>query len=332
MSQEPRCLVALSAQERTLFFPNEVTRPFDRILPHARYVEPPFTHAAWEKLLSVFDPEILVSCWETPPIPEGLASLRYVCHVAGSVRAQVSKPLIERGVRVTNWGESASESVAEAALLLTLSALRRSHDVARIMHIERGWAAARGGTSSLYDRHIGLHGFGAVARRLVALLQPFRPKISAYSEGVPLKCYQDLGVRPCESLAALFRGAEILIEVEALNARTRGSVDREMLSLLRPGAVFVNVGRGGVVDETALVERARTGTVRLALDVYADEPLSPDSPLRGLSNVVLFAHSAGPTDDAFPACGQFAFQNLARYCEGATLQGVITAEAYDRAT
>lgn len=332
MNAEPRCLVTINRKERALFFPPGLERPIDSVLPQAKYVETPLPDADWSAQIAAFDPEIIVSCWETPLIPVTANSLRYVCHLCGSVRDQVPRALVERGVAVTNWGDGASASVAEAALFLTLSALRRSHAVARVMHVDRGWTEAKGGTRSLYRRKVGLHGFGAVARRIVALLRPFEVELAAYSEGVPPDCFLQLGVRRCTSLQELFATSEILIEVEALTARTRGCINERLLACLPDEAVFVNVGRGAVVQAGALETWTRDPRKRLALDVYSQEPLPPDSPLRGRSNVELFAHTAGPTVDCYPNCGQLALANLRRYLRGEPLHALITTEVFDRIT
>jgi phosphoglycerate dehydrogenase-like enzyme len=109
-------------------------------------------------------------------------------------------------------------------------------------------------------------------------------------------------------------------------------VQEKHLRLIRPGGIFVNVGRGAIVDEDALHRVASEGTIQFGLDVFAHEPLPVDSPLRGLRNVSLTPHIAGPTTDRRRDAGAFAVANLAAYAGGNPLRGLVTPEVYDIAT
>jgi len=200
------------------------------------------------------------------------------------------------------------------------------------MHVERQWPRPPFGTETLFDRRVGIHGFGSIARKLVTLLRPFRAKVSAFSDGVPDRIFENCEVAQAASLDELFRESEILVELEALTPVTVGQVDERRLRLLRPGATFVNVGRGGLVDEPALTRIAEEGQLRVALDVYAVEPLPASSPLRGKPNVTLFPHCGGPVDAGYTRCGDFALANLERYLRHEPLQAVVDLEVFDRST
>ena len=104
-----------------------------------------------------------------------------------------------------------------------------------------------------------------------------------------------------------------------------------LLRLMPPGAAFVNVGRGKVVDEDALLRVAREGRIQVGLDVFATEPLPADSGFRGLPNAVLLPHIAGPTLERRRDAGTHALENLRAYAEGRPLKAVITPEVYDAA-
>ena len=107
-----------------------------------------------------------------------------------------------------------------------------------------------------------------------------------------------------------------------------GAVTERHLRLLRPGAVFVNTGRGRVVDEAGLVKVAREGKVLFGLDVFAVEPLAKDHPLRGLRNVNLTPHLSGPTTDRRRDAGAHALRNLRAYVAGQPLDAVVTSDLY----
>jgi phosphoglycerate dehydrogenase-like enzyme len=124
----------------------------------------------------------------------------------------------------------------------------------------------------------------------------------------------------------------VLVELAPLIPATTGLIDEKLLRLLPPGAAFVNVGRGAVVDEDALIRVAREGKIQFGLDVYAHEPLAPDHPLRGLPNVFLTPHFAGPTLDRYPDATAQALRNLRAFTQGLPLEAIVTPEVYDRST
>lgn len=186
-------------------------------------------------------------------------------------------------------------------------------------------------TRTLFGLRVGIHGFGSVARALIRLLSPFGVSLSAYSDGVPQALFSQHGVRAAASLQELFAGSDVLIECESLTAATRGIVTAGLLAALPDDAVFVNVGRGEVVDEAALVREANAGRLRVALDVSAVEPLTSDSPVVRCGRVILSPHIAGPTSDRYAECGSWALEKLGRFLDGQP-PSVMSLAAYDRAT
>lgn len=283
--------------------------------------------------LDAVNPEILLTGWATPGLPKILPGrLRYVCHLCGSVRHLVSRAQIERGLLVTNWGDSISRTVAEGALLHILASLRRATRWTLAMHREKGWLDGPDPTQSLFGQKVGLHGFGRVARELVALLRPFGVTVACFAPDVTPGNAASHGVQCAPSLEALFAKSDIVVELAPLCASTVNIVLEKHLRLIRPGGVFVNVGRAAVVDETALLRVAREGRIFLGLDVFTVEPLPADSPLRGLDNVFLTPHLAGPTPDRRRDAGALAVANVSAYAEDRPLRAVVTAEAYDSST
>lgn len=333
-----RVLFALDAHERENFFPDAPPRLpdiTDRWRPDGA-----LSPAAWLALLDEFQPTVIVSCWSTPPIPASFAAagspLRYVCHLVGSARNLVPRMFLERGGVLTNWGSLAGKIVAEHALLLALSSLRRQpawHPLItgpRISPWRSGTMRLK--TRSLIGRRVGLHGFGHVARSLALMLQPFEVEISAYSSGVPAAFIRTAGITPCASLVELAARSDVFFDCEALTPETAGSVNAAVLAALPDNAVFVNVGRGRLVDEPALLHEAKSGRIQIALDVVAREPLGPDNPLVAIPDAVFSPHIGGPTHDRFPDCGRLALKNIGRYLRGEPLESLITTELYDRST
>jgi Phosphoglycerate dehydrogenase and related dehydrogenases len=334
----PRLVIALTEEERTLFF-GSTAAGFSPLPAEVVWLrESDLTESGWRERLQALAPSVLVTAWQTPPLPsDWLQSpdcpLRYVCHVTGSVRRLVPRVFLERGGWVSNWGTLAAATVAEHALLLGLASLRNLVAWRAFMQQRpKTRPAARLGTRSLFGRRVGLHGFGAIARELVALLRPFRASVAAYSAGVPPAVMQDLGVEPCTSLETLFARSDIVFGCEALMPSTIGSVTASALAALPDGAVFVNVGRGRIADEDALLREAKSGRIRVAVDVVSHEPIDASSPWLDTANALVSPHIGGPTLDMYPEFGRHALDNLQRYFAGQTLAAVVTCESYDRST
>ncbi|MFA7342991.1 MAG: hydroxyacid dehydrogenase [Terrimicrobiaceae bacterium] len=340
VSGAERLLFAVTARETALFFPDadpdfseaDACEWFDG----KQHPEP----GDWLRQLECFRPTVLVTCWDTPRIPEEFigskgCSLRYICHLTGSPRHIVPRSFLARGGLLTNWGRLAGAPVAEQALLLALAGLRNMgfwRSYIRRKSRDSDWPIVDLGARSLFNRRVGLHGFGHVAQTLTQLLRPFHVTLSAYSEGVPRELMRSAGVTPCDSLAELFSTSDILFECEALTPKSEGCVDARILSALPDGAVFVNVGRGRVVDEPALLHEVRQGRIRAALDVVSEEPVSEQSEVMRVPGLVVSPHIGGPTPDRFPLCGRFALQNLRNYFNGEPLEALVTLEIFDRST
>lgn len=330
-------LVVLTEKERQMFFGRSRVMESNARTTVQDLWSDTLDAARWEEQLAALRPDVLISGWSTPPLPESWVAsddcpLRYVCHVTGTVRRLVPRVFLERGGRVSNWGGLAARSVAEHALLLGLAALRDLpawKPVLETPRQSRVWDSVR--TRPLRGSRVGLHGFGAVARTLVELLRPFDVQICAYSAGVPDELMRDAGVTPVQALVDAFKGRDIVFDCEALTPQTQGSVTAEVLAALPDGAVFVNVGRGRVIDEPALVREASSGRIRVAVDVMSSEPAQADSPLVR-AGALVSPHVAGPTVAEYPVLGDHALANVRRFLEGRPLDAVVTIESYDRST
>ena len=99
------------------------------------------------------------------------------------------------------------------------------------------------------------------------------------------------------SLEEIFSECKIVTIHSAMNDKNRHMITRELLSLLRPDSLLINTARGGLIDEEAMTELLAAGSFRAILDVFEQEPLPEDHPLRQLANVYVIPHRAGPTYD-----------------------------------
>ena len=330
-SQPSVLLAALTPTEVGDFFPEPLWSEIQKCACSFHHLDSMDISAAdFDQELHAINPEILIACWRTPPLPAMLPSgLRYVCYLAGSVTRLVSPVHLEQGLLLTNWGKSISHVVAEGALFHVLSCLRHATTWCIAMHQKGAWKSETTITNSLFGRKVGIHGFGNVARELVKLMRPFGVTISAFAPDVTPAVERDWGVSRASSLEDLFAENDIVIEASPLIQETYRIVQERHLRLLRPGSVFINIGRGDIVDEEALVRVAREGQVQFGLDVFAAEPLPADHPLRGMLNVSLTPHLAGPTTDRRRDAGAWALRNLRAYAAGEPLEAQITSGNHD---
>jgi len=220
-----------------------------------------------------------------------------------------------RGVAVANMPGANAVAVAEHTVALLLAVLRRVPRFDAEVRDGRGWpldAAIPESLGEVAGRTVGLVGYGAIARRVEAIVSAMGATVVHHR--------RDPGSMPLDEL---LRAADIVSVHVPLTEATRGLIGPAELALLRPGAVLVNTGRGGVVDEAALVEALRAGRLSAGLDVFADEPLPPGSPFVALDNVVLTPHVAWLTFDTMVRCIELGVANARRLQLGEPLENQV---------
>lgn len=186
-------------------------------------------------------------------------------------------------------------SMAEAAIMLILASL---YDLpGREQHLRSNAPGMPPLGEMLYGKTIGLVGFGRIARAIVDRLLPWGVRFQTYSPRYATSSATIAAV----DLDTLLASSDVICVVSALNDETRHLLDAERLRKIRPGATIVNVARGAIIDEAALVREAQAGRFsRLALDVFETEPLPTDSPLRTIPNAILTPHAIGHTRGVAP--------------------------------
>lgn len=330
MPKPSSILAAITPAELHDFLPEPLWSEVRTLAPDFQLVNPAGQSTeAFSHTLASANPEVLIAAWKTPLLPARLPSrLRYVCYLCGSVKRLVTREHLGAGLIVTNWGGSISRIVAEWALFHTLCGLRRASYWSLAMHMQGAWKGSDSATASLFGRRVGIHGFGMVAREFVKLLAPFGCTISAHAPDVDERVATQWGIRAEPSLETLFATNDIVVELAPLIPETAGLVTEALLRLIPPGGVFVNLGRGAVVDEAGLIAVAQEGNIFFGLDVYAQEPLPRDHPLRGLPNVMLTPHIGGPTTDRRRDAGAFALKNIRAYAADLPMEAVVTPEVF----
>ncbi|WP_310962080.1 2-hydroxyacid dehydrogenase [Nocardioides terrisoli] len=217
---------------------------------------------------------------------------------------------VERGILVSNTPDVLTDCVADTALGLTLDVLRGLSAADR--YVRRGAWPTEGNFPLMHrvsGKRVGILGLGRIGRAIATRFEAFGCPIS-YHQRTELSG-SNYGYHPtATSLAA---AVEILVVATAGGAGTRGLVDRDALVALGPEGYLINIARGSVVDEDALVDLLVEGRLAGAgLDVFAAEPKVPEA-LLGLDNVVLLPHVGSGTVETRAAMEQLTLDNLASY-------------------
>ena len=214
-------------------------------------------------------------------------------------------------------GANAS-AVADIAVTLMLAATRRL--VVADGYVRSGdWATAKPSPmmrpqQGVRGRKVGIFGMGAIGRKIAARAAAFEAEVGYFSRGRP-----DAAYRYLPSLAALADWCSVLIIAVRATPETHHVVDADILKKLGEDGYVVNVARGSVIDQDALVAALKDKTIAGAgLDVYASEPHRPGE-LTGLSNVVLTPHIGGHTLEAHQAMQDCVVANLAAFFAGEPL-------------
>jgi len=261
------------------------------------------------------DVDVVIGCWGMPCVnSEALAKanrLKTVAYFGGSVAAIVSPELYAKGIKVLSGNLMFAESVAEGVIAYAMASMRNIPQYSTRLQ-NGGWHEPEDTSKGLLDAKVSLIGFGAIPSFLCPMLKPFRCSIRAFDKYAPQEKFDALGVERVDNLEELFRDADIVSVHLPKTAETKDMIDGHLLSLIPDGALFINTARGAVIKENELVAELAKGRFKAALDVFQQEPLAEDSPLRKMDNVLLMPHMAGPTLDRRPIIARTIIDEAAR--------------------
>ncbi|HEX8587868.1 D-glycerate dehydrogenase [Pseudomonas sp.] len=238
--------------------------------------------------------------------------------------------LTERGIMLTNTPDVLTESTADLGFSLIMSSARRVAELdayTKAGNWKRSIEAPHFGTD-VYGKTLGIVGMGnigaAVARRgRLGFNMPIL--YSGNSRKTALE--QELGAQ-FRTLDQLLAESDFVCLVVPLSEKTKHLISTRELSLMKKSAILVNIARGPIVDEPALIKALQDGTIRGAgLDVYEKEPLS-ESPLFALSNAVTLPHIGSATDETRQAMADRAYENLRAALLGEKPQDLVNAQVW----
>lgn len=224
-----------------------------------------------------------------------------------------------RGIRVTNTPDVLNDAVAELTLGLMIALARRIPQADA--HVRSGRWASEGAfplTAELTGAHAGILGLGRIGKEIARRLSAMKMQVSYHGRN-----RQDVPYAYFADLVEMARAVDWLVVIAPGSPATRGIVSRQVLEALGPEGRLVNVARGSLVDEAALIELLAAGRLGgAALDVFADEPRVPEA-LRALPNVVLSPHQGSATHRTRRAMGDLVLANLAAHFAGRPLPAAV---------
>ncbi|NLJ66005.1 MAG: hydroxyacid dehydrogenase [Clostridiales bacterium] len=245
------------------------------------------------------DVEVCIAGWGSARFDEEVLKdadrLKVIAYTGGSVANIVSDYLYEKGITVLSGNEIYAESVAEGVLTYILTSLRRVIYFQNQI-FEGNWPPTEAWDEGILDQSIGLIGFGAVARYLTRMLEPFRVKVYAYDPYVDDEVLNSHGVERA-GMEEIFANCKIISVHAAKTPETYHLIGKKQLESIQDGGLFVNTARASIVDTEALIGELLKNRFNAVIDVFDEEPLPADSPLIGLPNVLLQPHRGGPTTD-----------------------------------
>ena len=217
-----------------------------------------------------------------------------------------------RGIIVTNTPDVLNEEVADFTVGLLLSTIRELPQADRFLRDGKWLKGAYPLTQTLRDRTIGMVGMGRIGQAIAKRIAAFDVPIFYHSR----KPQPDVGHRYYPDLKTMATEVDTLIVIVPGGAATNNLIDAGIFAALGSRGVLINVARGSVVDQNALIDALRDGTIHGAgLDVFADEPNVP-SALTALSNVVLVPHVASGTHHTRATMGDLVLDNLRSWFAG----------------
>ena len=241
------------------------------------------------------------------------------------------KYCFKKGIYVIATSPVFSKPVAEITLGMTLSLLRNIHNshFDFIKSKEKYGLESNLKASLLSEKKIGIVGFGDLARSLYPLLLPFTKDINVYDPWIPKKVIRKLGFKPI-SLNQIFKNCGIIYVLAAVTTKNKNLINKSLLNKIKSNSLFILMSRAAVVNFKDLIKRVKKGDIFVATDVFPNEPVKKNDPIRKLKNILFSAHRAGALKSAFFNMGNIVLKDMdliskklqPRHCKIAKLKTV----------
>ncbi|MVO99575.1 hydroxyacid dehydrogenase [Paenibacillus lutrae] len=280
--------------------------------------------------------EVVITSWGCPKLEgavlEAAPDLKAVLHAAGSVKHVVTGEVWERGIRVTSGAAVLSRGVAETALGLTIMSMKNFIGAAAAVKGSGWWNqrkdSVRDSIREMYGSTIGVIGGGHAGKHFLHLLKGFQLSALLTDPTYTREMAAEAGAE-LTGLEELLRRSDIVMVLAPEIPATYRMLGAENLALMKEGATLINLARGSLIDEDALVRELQSGRIQAILDVTVQEPPGAAHPFMTLPNVMLTGHIAGAVNNGLLAIGRFIVDEWGRLAAGEKMEGEIDPSRLD---
>lgn len=213
----------------------------------------------------------------------------------------------DRGIWVITPASAFAAPVAEAALGMAIDLARGITEADRAFRAgtEDYGLAGNAGTFRFAGATVGIVGFGDLGRQFREFIRPFRNEVLVFDPWLPAEILERAECRAA-SLDEVFSRSRVVVVFASVTSENEGFIGAREFALMQPGSAFLLMSRAAVVDFPAMLDAVRSGRIRAATDVFPEEPVAADDPVRQAGGLLLSAHRTGGTLDAFHAIGSMA--------------------------
>lgn len=266
---------------------------------------------------------VVITSWGAAPFDtellQTLPQLRLVAHTGATVKPFATGELFDHGIRVTQAGAGMARSVAEVSLTFTLALLHRVPELHNELRAGGWYEPARVGVQhEILDAPIAVIGASRTGRAYLDLIRALGARPLLVDPTIDAQAAIGLGAELVDLDEAMRRARIVAVHAPTL-PETHHLIGRRELALMRDGAGLVNTARSWLVDESALVDEVRAGRLSAAVDVFDEEPLAADNPLRRLGGALLTPHRAAGTREGRLRQGRIVADEISAFIGGAPL-------------
>ncbi len=266
-----------------------------------------------------------------------LVSLQIICSCRGNPVNIDVKAATQKGIPVLNAPARNADAVADLAIAIMImlgrhimkaSSILRNRDSSKDMQmLARIYFELKG--IEMWNKTVGIVGFGAIGRKVAERLLPFGSKLVAYDPYIDDKVMSDYCVQKVD-LDTLMKGSDFVTIHVMPNETNRGMIGPREIALMKPTAYFINTARSAVTDEMAIVEALKAGKIAGGgFDVFDKEPLPADHPFMALDNVILLPHIGGATSEVTTHQTQIMVPDIVHLIEGRRPEHIVNPEVLD---
>jgi phosphoglycerate dehydrogenase-like enzyme len=324
-------LLGVVSDTSAWIMPHSFVEQIVRSFPQHRFLEAGDRRAIRELLA---DADAAFTPYVDRDIFPALTRLRWVQAPAAGVGSLLYPEMVASPIVLTNAGGIRARPMAEHVLGVVIALARQLH-VALRAQARHEWVQDQleaGGTStvrSLLGARLGIIGLGGIGREVARLAAAFGMRVSAIRKRVDQPLPEGVEeVLPSDRLPELLEKSDVVVLAAPSTPETRGLIGAREVARMKRGAFLVNVGRGRLVDDAAIVDGLRSGQIGgAALDVFNHEPLDPASPYWDLPNVIITPHTSGAMDDYWTPLVALFSENLRRFENGRPMLNVVDKNA-----